>query len=209
MVVDTHRNQVNFIGLSKEAVAAAYRSLPVIVIVSVCWCILAPTIVLLGPATATAVAAAGNILRGDRFRLHTALSVFRQYFWRSQLPLVPTLIVIDIAGLSWLQFLRTGELAYGLLAFLSIDILTVLSVLLLYYYPLLVDGNRSARKTARQSTELVMMRLIPTIGLVAFCLSVGVLFGFTVVGFVLLGPGMIATILILATRYLSAGVEPM
>jgi uncharacterized membrane protein YesL len=206
MVVDTHRNRVNFIGLSKEAIAAAYRSLPIIVIVSVCWCLLAPTIVLLGPATATAVAAAGNVLHGDRFRLHTALSVFRRCFWRSQLPLVPTFVLIDIAGLSWLQFQRTGELAYGLLAFFAVDILIVLSVLLLYYYPLLVDGDYSARKTARRSAQLVFGRLVPTIGLATFCLSIGLLFGFTVAGFVLLGPGLIATVLMLATRYLSTGM---
>ncbi len=205
MVLDTHRNRVNFIGLSKEAVAAAYRSLPLIVVTSVCWCLLAPTIVLLGPATATAVAVAGAVLRGDRFRLRTATSAFRRYFWRSQLPVVPTLILIDIAGLSWLQFQRTGELAYGLLVFFAVDVQIVLLLLSAYYYPLLIDADHSARETARRSAELAFTRLVPTIGMVVFCLSIGLLFGFTVAGFVLLAPGLIATVLTLATRYLSTG----
>ncbi|MCO8255009.1 hypothetical protein NKF26_14490 [Haladaptatus sp. AB618] len=207
MVYDTHRNRVNFIGLSKEAVAAAYRSLPVIVAVSVCWCLLAPTIVLLGPVTATAVAAAGAVLRGDRFRLGAATTTFRRYFWRSQFPLVPTFVLIDVVVFSWLQFRRTGEFAYGVLAFFAVDTLVVLLVLLLYYYPLLVDADRSARETARRSAELAFERFVPTVGLVAFCLSIGLLFGFTVAGFVLLAPGVVATVLTLATRYLSTGAS--
>ena len=207
MVLDTHRNRVNFIELSKEAVAAAYHSLPVIIITSICWCLLAPTIVFLGPTTATAVAVAGSVLRGDRLRLRTVTITFRRYFWRSHLPVVPTLVLIDIAGLSWLQFQRTGELAYGLLAFFAVDIQIVLLVLLAYYYPLLIDADHSARKTARRSAALAFTRLVPTIGLVTFCLSIGLLFGFTVAGFVLLAPGLIAAVLTLATRYLSTGVS--
>lgn len=203
MAVDSDRSQLNFIDLSKEAVGAAYYSLPRIAVVSIIWCLLSVTVVLAGPATAVVVATASSALNRDRFRFRQIWQLFKRYFWRSQLPVVPTLVLVDVAGWAWIQFQATGRFVFALVGFLAIDALLVVSVVLLYYYPLLVDHDESARATVRQSVELAVTHVRPSLALWLFCASLVTLLGFTVAGFVLVGPGLTATVLTLGTRYLS------
>lgn len=203
MVVDSDRSRLNFIDLSKEAVGAAYYSLPRISLVSIIWCLLSVTVVLAGPATAVVVATAASALNRDRFRFHQLWQQFKRYFWRSQLPVVPTLMLVDVAGWALIRFETTGRFVFALAGFLAIDALLVVSVVLLYYYPLLIDHDESAQKTARRSVEFAVTHLRPTFALWLFCASLITLLGFTVAGFVLVGPGLTATVLTLGTRYLS------
>ncbi len=204
MALDTRTNRFHFIDLAREAVGAAYLSLPRIVVTSILWSVLAATVVLAAPATTVVVAAADATLSGGKFDSRMAVRTFIRFFWRSQAAFVPFVAVFDVAW--WLWTHTDGSLWTELGAFLAVDVLVVYGYLLLYYFPLLVDRDGSAIETARASATLASTRVAASLGLFLFVASIATLFAFTVAGFLLLAPGVLATVVLLGTRYL-AGSE--
>ena len=202
MALNTRTNRLDFIALAREATAASYRTLPRIVTVSVLWCALLPTLVLVAPATAVVFAAARSTMQGEPFGAGGAWYAFKRFFWRSQAAFVPLFVLVDLSWWLWFHGQETGEFLYTAAALLVFDLLILCGYLLVYYFPLLIVYEGSALETARSSAEMALRRVRATVGVVLFVASLAVLFGFTVAGFVLLGPGLVATVLSLATGYL-------
>lgn len=199
---DVDSNRLHFLELGRESVAASYRMLPRVVVASLCWCLLAVTLVFLAPATATLFVVADSVLNGGNIETRTVASAFRRFFWRSQVAFVPFIVLLDLAWALWLQGGVTGELGIGIGAFLVLDVLVVYSYLMLYYFPLLIDHDSPALDTAHRSATMAVSSGRASIGLFLFVASTMVLLAFTVAGFALVGPGVLATTVLLATRYL-------
>ena len=207
MAVDTRTDRLHFLALVREAVGIAYLSLPRIVTISAGWSLLAITLVLAAPATAVVVAAADATIADETFGIWDAIRSFQHYFWRSQAVFVPIIVLADIAGWLWLHAQSTGNSATFVGAFLAFDGLLLVGFLLLYYFPLLVRHDRSARATARRSAEFVVKQVTASVGLALLLISVATLLAFTVAGFVLLAPGFTATVLALGMRYLEGEIS--
>ena len=202
MAVNTRTNRLNFIALAREATAASYQALPRVVAVSILWCMFLPTLVLIAPTTAVVFAAARSTIQGETFGTSGAWRAFKRFFWRSQAFFVPMFVLIDLSWWLWFHGQAANNFLYIAGALIVFDFLLVYGYLLVYYFPLLVARDNSALETARSSIELALRRVRTTIGVVSFVVSLAVLFGFTVAGFVLLGPGLATTVLSLATGYL-------
>ncbi|WP_129113418.1 hypothetical protein [Halegenticoccus tardaugens] len=203
---DLATGRVHFLSLTREVVGDLYRQLPRVVAVSLCWCVLSSTAVLAAPATTAALVAARSILDGDDFGVRDAAAAFRRFFWRSQAAFVPAFVLFDVAWWLWLHA-TPGGIAATMAAFVTLDVLLLYCFLLLYYGPLLVERDGSARETARASALLALTRVRASVGLFLFVASTAALLAFSVVGFVLLAPGALVTSLSLATRYLAGDAD--
>lgn len=217
---DVTTGRVHFLSLAHEVVTDAYYHLPRVVAVSFVWFLLSLTVVLAAPATAVAFVAGRSVLDHESFGVRTAVRAFRRYFWRAQAAFVPSFVLVTVAWWLWIRAGTMDDLLSAVLAFLAFDALVVYVLLMLYYGPLLVDdGVRRAvsgevdmnvRPTspdlARASASVAISRVGVTVALALFVTSMGLLLAFTVAGFVLLAPVLLATALLLATRYL-AGIS--
>lgn len=199
---DVDSDRLHFLELGRESVASSYRMLPRVVAASLGWCLLAVTLVFFAPATATLFVVADSVLDGKNIDVAAVVDAFRRYFWRSQAAFVPFIALLELAWALWLQGAVTGESSLGLGAFLVFDVLVVYTYLMVYYFPLLVDHDHSALVTARHSATLAVSSIRASLGLFLFAVSMAVLLAFTVAGFALVGPGLLATTVLLATRYL-------
>lgn len=212
---DVTTGRVHFFGLAREVVRDGYAHLPRVLAVSFVWSLLAVTVVLAAPATAVAFAAARSTLMHEPFGVRAAVRAFRRYFWRAQAAFVPAFVLVNAAGWLWLRAAATGDWLLGVLAFVAFDGLVVYAYLLLYYGPLLVDdGLRqavrmegssppTALELGRASATIALSRVSVSVGLALFVVSMGILLAFTVAGFVLLAPVVLAATLLLAARYLA------
>lgn len=214
---DVTTGRVHFLSLAREVVSDGYYRLPRVLVVSFVWSLLAVTVVLAAPATAVAFAAGRSILDHEPFGVRGAVTAFQRYFWRAQAAFVPGFLLVNITGWLWLRATTTGGGPMAILGFVAFDMLVVYSYLLLYYGPLLVDddlrravidedltGHRpTAADLARASVTIAVSRVSVSVALAMFVSSMGVLLAFTVVGFVVLAPVLLATALLLATRYIA------
>lgn len=214
---DVTTGRVHFLSLAREVVSDGYYHLPRVVVVSFVWSLLAVTVVLAAPATAVAFAAGRSVLDHEPFGVRGAVTAFQRYFWRAQAAFVPGFLLVNITGWLWLRATTTGDGLKAILAFLAFDVLVVYAYLLLYYGPLLVDddlrravtdgdltGHRPrAADLARASVTIAVSRVSVSVALALFVTSVGILLAFTVIGFVVLAPVLLASALLLATRYLA------
>jgi hypothetical protein len=214
---DVTTGRVHFLSLAHEVVTDAYYHLPRVVAVSFGWFLLSLTIVLAAPATAVVFVAGRSVLDHEPFGVGSAVRAFRRYFWRAQAAFVPGFVLVTVAWGLWIRAGITDDRLSAVLAFLALDVLIVYVLLMLYYGPILVDdGVRralsgaeepTARPTsldlARASASVAVSRIGVTVALALFVISMGLLLAFTVAGFVLLAPVLLATALLLATRYLA------
>lgn len=218
---DVATGRLHFLALAREIVRGSYYHLPRVLVVSLCWSVLSATVVLAAPATAVAFAAGRSILDHDSFGVRAGIRAFRRYFWRAQAAFVPGFLLVNATGWLWLHATTTGNPVTAVLAFLCFDALAVYAFLLLYYGPLLVDDSLShtvgaddgsrrrptASELARTSATLAVTRVRASVLLALFVGSIGALLAFTVVGFLVLAPVMLATTTLLATRYLAGATE--
>lgn len=214
---DVTTGRVHFLSLAHEVITDGYYHLPRVVAVSFVWSLLAATVVLAAPATAVAFAAGRSVLDHEPFGVRTAARAFRRYFWRAQAAFVPAFFLVNATGWLWIRASVTGDAAAAILAFLAFDALVVYAFFMLYYGPLLVDDalrrtigvddlatpRPTATTLARASATLAVSRVGVSLALALFVASIGVLLTFTVAGFVLLAPVLLATTVLLATRYLA------
>lgn len=206
-VYDVESERLHFIALSREAIGTAYQALPRVMVLSLVWSVLAATIVFAAPATATAFVGARSVLNRGSFGVRDAVHAFTRYFWRSQAVFVPFIVLVDLAWFLWMQAERTTTVVPSVSAFFVLDLLIVYSYLLLYYWPLLVDHDTSTLDTARSSATLALSQVRTSLGLYLFVGSLAMFLLFTVAGFVLIAPGLLATVVLLATRYLVEGKD--
>jgi hypothetical protein len=214
---DVTSGRVHFLRLAHEVVTDGYYHLPRVVGVSFVWSLLAVTVVLAAPATAVAFVAARTVLDHEPFGVRDAVRAFRRYFWRAQAAFVPAFLLVNAGGWLWLRATAPGDGAAAVAAFLAFDALVVYAYLMLYYGPLLVDeglrravaveglgvGRPTAADLARASATIAVSRVGASVALGLFVASVGVLLAFTVFGFSVLAPVLLAAALLLATRYLA------
>lgn len=211
---DTRTERLHFIGLLQEVIRLSYYSLPTIITLSVVWCVASLTIVFAAPMWAVVVDVVRHVVEKKTLTSHTVLGAFRRYFWQSQAAFVPFFVFLNITSWLWLSATQSDSLLSGLLFFFSLDVLVLYCYLMIYYFQLLTeDSIRGSSEngvlgesvaTARKSAVVAVSEVRTTVGLFLLSLSIAVLLGFTVAGFVTVAPGVIALTLILASNYISS-----
>lgn len=207
MALDTATGRLNFFDIVREAGGAVYRSVHWLVVISFAWTLCALTVVLLAPATAVVVWTATAIVDRDRITTTDLWDAFRRYFWRSQALAIPVYILVN--GVVWPGYwtMTTGNVLAGVATFIAVDVILVYCCLAIYAFPILVETDARAPVAFRRSAELAVAGPTTAFGVVLLVGTVTAGLVATVAGWVLVGPGLLGTILALSTRYRVAGAN--